>query len=1161
MGISNRFRSSGQPTDDSKIEADIFEQDALRLIEEGHALEAEGRNDEAMQRYLDAIRLAPNPARAHLNHGNVLLLKGDLDGALDAFRTAIKHKPDYAGAYYNIGNALLGRKLLDEAVANYRRALEINPDYAEVHCALGVAMMDLGQFQDAAASCRRTLELKPDMVEAHYNLGLALQGLGQIEGAAASYRRAVELKPDLVEAHKNLGFTLQHLGQLEGAVASYRRAVELKPDLFEVHNNIGLALQYLGQLEDAVASYRRAAELRPDLVEAHNNLGNTQKKLGQFQDAAASYRRALEIMPDYADAHSNLGVVLHDLGRYEEALASYQRALKIKPDFAEAHSNLGATLKEQGKLTEAAASYRLALEIKPDLADAYSNLGVVLYDLGQQKDAVAYYRLALKINPDLAVALANLGSAFKEFGEFSEADICYKRALEIEPENAIYRVAQMFNLPIAPQTVEASVAVPNNFDRSLKNLSDWMLSVPEQHKKISEALNLQTTFYLAYRYGNHVALLSRFGDMVAASSQQTSFKSAPKRDRLRLVVVSNHFRRHSVWDVILRGLLVNLDRTRFEVVLYNTSNEVDGETNLAKSLADAWRDFSTVAGLNGWLEAMAADQPDVIFYPEIGMDRMTLNLATRRLAPLQVASWGHPITTGLPTIDMYFSGELLEPPDADKHYREKLVRLPGTGCCTAPIELKPEGLHQLSADLSKRRGPRFVIAQSPFKFDPTDDALFASIAAAVGECTFILVSDPKLPWAMERLIDRLKQTFVERNLDPEKYFLVVQWMPREKFYTLLNLSDIFLDCPSFSGYTTAWQAVQRGLPVLTLEGKFMRQRLAAGLLRKIGVTDTIAASEGDYVAIAVRLAAECRDPEHRDARRRLLSAAAALADNDISVVRMFEQSLIEALAERGRHFEFGTARNTPPNSIDPANPASVPAWKMLDADIHLHTLEPNYAPVGLLEMVNPSPKRVLDLGCFCGGSGRWLKQRFPGCEVTGIEMLDEAAAMAAQTYEQVITGTFEQVDFEKEGLKPGSFDAIIAADVLEHLYNPWQALQRLKPLLAQGGAIYVSLPNIRNLNVLSALASGEWRYEGAGILDVTHIRFFTLAQATEMLTQTGWIISDARMNPDPSLTGMFEGNNLDEMKSISMGKLKLEGLKKIDVVELIAVQFFIRAVP
>lgn len=236
-------------------------------------------------------------------------------------------------------------------------------------------------------------------------------------------------------------------------------------------------------------------------------------------------------------------------------------------------------------------------------------------------------------------------------------------------------------------------------------------------------------------------------------------------------------------------------------------------------------------------------------------------------------------------------------------------------------------------------------------------------------------------------------------------------------------------------------------------------------------------------------------------------------------------------------------------------------WQMLDNDLHMQTLDPNYAPVGLLEMVSPAPKRVLDLGCFCGGSGRWLKQRFPDCEVIGIEMLDKAAAVAAKAYDRVISGALEQVDFAAEGLTAGSFDAIIAADVLEHIYNPWQALQRVKPLLAPGGAIYVSLPNVRNLNILSALAAGEWRYQGAGILDITHIRFFTLAQASEMLSQTGWQIREGRMNPDPSLSHLIQGKSLDQIDSFSLGKLNLEGLNQMDVVELIAIQFFFRAEP
>lgn len=249
MGIFDRFRSSVPSTDRDKNNTDTSEQDALRFIDEGHVLEGQGRLDEAMQRYLDAIRLAPNPARAHLNHGNVLLLKGDLQGALDAFRTALKHKPDYAGAYYNIGNALLGNGQLDEAVASYRRALEIEPDYAEVHCSLGVALKELGQLDGAIESFQRALEIKPDMVEAYTNLGNAMQALGQFEGAVACYRQALELKSDIAEVHNNMGLALKDLGQFDNAMASYRQAVKIKPDYAETYNNLLFTLNYIANHE------------------------------------------------------------------------------------------------------------------------------------------------------------------------------------------------------------------------------------------------------------------------------------------------------------------------------------------------------------------------------------------------------------------------------------------------------------------------------------------------------------------------------------------------------------------------------------------------------------------------------------------------------------------------------------------------------------------------------------------------------------------------------------------------------------------------------------------------------------------------------------------------------------------------------------------------
>jgi 2-polyprenyl-3-methyl-5-hydroxy-6-metoxy-1,4-benzoquinol methylase len=238
-----------------------------------------------------------------------------------------------------------------------------------------------------------------------------------------------------------------------------------------------------------------------------------------------------------------------------------------------------------------------------------------------------------------------------------------------------------------------------------------------------------------------------------------------------------------------------------------------------------------------------------------------------------------------------------------------------------------------------------------------------------------------------------------------------------------------------------------------------------------------------------------------------------------------------------------------------------PIWTLLGADLHMQTLRPDYAPTGLLEMMTSAPARVLDIGCFCGGTGRWLKGRFPGVEVIGVERLAPAAARARLSYERVIEAPIEAVDFAAEGLAPGSVDAIVAADILEHLVDPWTVLQRLRPLLMPGGALYVSVPNVRNLNVLLGLASGEWRYAGSGILDITHLRFFTRTQALEMLAETGWRTHELRVNPDPQVQQAFAGKSLADVRSIDTPNLSLKNLTQLDVLELLALQFFLRASP
>ncbi|MCX7177195.1 MAG: tetratricopeptide repeat protein [Proteobacteria bacterium] len=823
---------------------------------------------------------------------------GQLQEAERLYRAILQSQPNHPDANHNLGVLAVQVRQILAALPHFKSALEADPNQGQYWLSYVDALIQADQTDTARQVLERGRRrgLQGDAFEAlagrlkagdgaaeqsnidHHIFKNSLPVSQEIPRGSSKKRNAKSAKPD-----KLAGKPIQNRGK--------------SPNPKEVYI---LGTMFNERRYTEAASLAQAMTMRfPKDGFGWKVLGAVFKQLGRSSDALTPMQNAARLLPKDAESHNNLGTVLKDLGRLEEAALSYRQALQINPDYAGAHSNLGNALKELGRLEEAEASCRLALQIKPDLAEAHNNLGNILKDLGRLMEAEGSCRRALQIKPDLAEAHYNLGTILKDLIRLDEAENSYRKAIEIKPDFVEARLALVMNtLPIVPQSVNSSVSALEAFDHALETLTEWLISEPSCQERFSKSIGAHQPFFLAYRPGYHVARLSRYGDLVGSAQAQPLVAPHVKRERIRLVVVSRHLHRHSVWDVLIRGLLVHLDRKRFEVVLYFVGKNEDEETVFAKNLADVWRAFHTVAGLQAWLAAMARDQPDVIFYPEIGMDPVTLGLAARRLAPLQVASWGHPITTGLPFIDLYFSGELLEPEGADDHYRERLVRLPGTGCCTTPIELIAEDLGQQAKCLDECRGPVFLVAQAPFKLDPADDAIFANIAAASAESTVLLVRHGKYPWATDQVISRLRHAFREQGLDPDKQLRVMPWLSLPQFHALLDRCDVYLDCPAFSGYTTAWQAIHRGLPVVTLEGEFMRQRLAAGLLRKIGMPDTIASSSDEYLAIALQLAEECQDPVVRATRRQALKSAAPQADHDVSVVRAFEQCLIDALAER-----------------------------------------------------------------------------------------------------------------------------------------------------------------------------------------------------------------------------------------------------------------------
>ena len=152
-------------------------------------------------------------------------------------------------------------------------------------------------------------------------------------------------------------------------------------------------------------------------------------------------------------------------------------------------------------------------------------------------------------------------------------------------------------------------------------------------------------------------------------------------------------------------------------------------------------------------------------------------------------------------------------------------------------------------------------------------------------------------------------------------------------------------------------------------------------------------------------------------------------------------------------------------------------------------------------------KRVLDVGCAAGDFAEVLAGR--GCEVTGIEIDPEAARRAERYCERVIVGDVEHPDTTNE-LDEGSFDVVVFGDVLEHLKDPLTALKRLKPCLKPEGYAVASIPNVAHGSVRLALLQGRFRYRTLGLLDATHLRFFTRESVERLFEDAGFLITDLK---------------------------------------------------
>ena len=610
-------------------------------------------------------------------------------------------------------------------------------------------------------------------------------------------------------------------------------------------------------------------------------LAREHAQAGRTEEAEAVCRAILDASPDHVPTLHLLALVLKNTGRDQEARSLLVRARALAPLQPLVATDLALMELAAGAAGgPAAAGAALALA-QTDGVQAM-RIARVAEEKKQPGLAEEAWRTAIARGGEDARAWSGLARVLERADRLEEAREACDRAIAAGAGDGLrFRRATM--LPTVYESVDHVAAARRDFAEGIAGLRREGLDLPDPAASIS-----RVALCLAYQGCNDRDLMVELGALFRDACPALSFVAPHVRDdprrngRLKLGFVSRFLYEQTVGS-LMEGLIAAIDPARFEVHVIAPLRPGDPTWERIAAAAHS------VHALPGTLEearrVLAAAELDALVFAGIGMDSLLYFLAFGRYARVQAVTWGHPVTTGLPTLDLYLSARDAETAEADSHYSEALVRLE-----------RPSIRYERPAHDAVRNSrtafnlPEGVTLygclQTVFKYHPEFDAVLRAVLEGDPDARLVLLTDPADP-LYERLRERLRRSLG----DSARRTMMIPQVARPAFQSLLGQIDVLLDPLHFGGGQTTLEAIAAGTPVVTLPSPYRRGRLSLAYLSQAGVTDTVASDVEDYVARAHALG---RDPAARAALgARLIAGSCRVFDND-AAVREFEDVMLQA---------------------------------------------------------------------------------------------------------------------------------------------------------------------------------------------------------------------------------------------------------------------------
>ncbi|APV49796.1 hypothetical protein BWI17_08955 [Betaproteobacteria bacterium GR16-43] len=492
--------------------------------------------------------------------------------------------------------------------------------------------------------------------------------------------------------------------------------------------------------------------------------------------------------------------------------------------------------------------------------------------------------VALDAGPD---ALAVLAAVRGELGDTEGAAHDLERARELAPDDP---AIALLDATLLPMVYRDNADLEHWRARYTERLDAWVRDGDRYRSQADRILGLaRTNFLLAYQGRDDVILQRRLCEGLTTLLRVALPQYFEPRRRARRSKVRVGFASAYLFDCTVgryfASWIEELDRDRFEVVAFMTGTQDDAFTQrLARGCLAMERVNLPVADVAA---RIVEAELDVLVYPEVGMDPRCRLLSCLRLAPTQLAGWGHPQTTGSPEIDGFITCGEMEPAGAEAHYTEPLLRLPGLGVAYEAAPVPPPFTRE---ELGLEPGRHvYGCPHSLFKLHPDCDAMFADVLARDPDGILVLFHAQNTGPVPARIMGgRFAAALEKRGVPARRQLRFFPRLAATDFRRALLGMDVVIDPLHWSGGNTALDALALGVPLVTAPGALMRSRQAAAMLRRIDSGEGVAGSPTEAAKMAVDLAG---DRSARDALSARLRANQARLFNDSNAVRHLEEHL------------------------------------------------------------------------------------------------------------------------------------------------------------------------------------------------------------------------------------------------------------------------------